>query len=61
MTMTPEEIEEVIDHILLEVSLSPVWQPFTVLTGGCADSTGKIPTSLLAFLMPQAVTSMTKL
>ena len=59
--MTPEEIEEMIDHILLEVRLSPEWQPSIALTGGCADSTEKILTSLLAFLMPQAATSMTKL
>jgi len=59
--MTPEEIEEVIDHILLEVRLSPEWQHLAALTGGCADSTEKILTFLLVFSMPQPATSMTKL
>jgi len=58
--MTPEEIEEVIDHILLEVRLSPEWQRLAALTGGRADSTEKTLTSLLVFSMPQAATSMTK-
>jgi hypothetical protein len=59
--MTPEEIEDVIDHILLEVRLSSEWQPLKARTDDCVNSTERIPTSLLEFSTLQTATSMMKL
>ena len=60
--MTPEEIEDVIDHILLEVCHPSLdWQSLTTLTDDCPDSTGTTLTSPLAFSKLQTATSMMRL
>ena len=58
-SMTPEEIEGVIDRILFEVCLSPGAVAFD--STDCLNSTKRILTSPLAFSKPQTATSMKKL